>query len=322
VLISVSKGKEKQNSEPSELRPLILVLSVIRGSRFMTIKSDNPSRRQFIKQLGFGLASLPLVGLVACGGGAGSSSESTNSGSGSSTGSGTDTSSNGSWASGGTAAMTANFPEDSVFALGAACSLALTKTMTEGPCYFAADALDDISEAQSGLPMQLCLRVIDASCNPVSGLEVEVWHCDVEGIYSGDTTGSADSRRFSTSFCTGNDSDALKSKWFRGYQVTDSSGRVNFKSCFPGWYSSRTIHIHFRVRNNNNDEVISQFCFPDSLTQDICTNHSDYKGRGIQDTTLTSGRDTVFGSNYQDFVFDYQQNTDGSILVYKTIQIS
>ncbi len=287
--------------------------------------TTNPSRRRFIKQLGLGLASIPLIGLVACGGGSDSTETASNdtgsSDSGSSAGGSTGGSST-SWASGGTAAMTVNFPDDSLFALGTACTVALTKNLTEGPCYFTADTLDDISEEQTGLPMQLCLRVIDQSCNPVSGLEVEVWHCDVAGIYSGDTSSSNDSSGFSSSFCTGNDNEALRSKWFRGTQITDSNGRVNFKSCFPGWYSGRTIHIHFRVRNNNNDQVVSQFCFPDAFTAEICTTHADYNSRGIQDTTLSAGRDTVFGSNYDEFLFDYQQNSDGSLLAYKTIQLS
>ena len=283
--------------------------------------SKNPSRRRFIKQLGLGIASLPLIGLVACGGGSDStetaSSDSGSSDSGSSGGSTGTTS----WAVGGTAAMTANFPDDSLFALGTACTVALTKSLTEGPCYFTADTLDDISDEQGGLPMQLCLRVIDSNCNPQSGLEVEVWHTNVEGIYSGDTSGSADTNGFSSSYCTGNDSEALQSKWFRGTQVTDSNGRVNFKSCFPGWYSGRTIHIHFRVRNNNNDEVVSQCCFPDIFTSEICTTHAEYSSRGTQNTTLAAG-DGVFGSDYDEFLFDYQQNSDGSLLAYKTIQIS
>lgn len=288
--------------------------------------TNDQSRRRFIKQLGLGLASIPLIGLVACGGS--DSTETSSTGTDSSTGSSSSSggSSSGgtttSWAKGGTSSMTVNFPDDSLFALGTACTLALTKNLTEGPCYFTADTLDDISEEQGGLPMQLCLRVTDTSCNPLSGLEVEVWHCDVEGVYSGNTSGSADSSGFSSSFCTGNGSAALRSKWFRGTQITDSNGRVNFKSCFPGWYSGRTIHIHFRVRNNNNDEVVSQFCFPDAFTAEICTTHSEYASRGIQDTTLSAGRDTVFGSSYNEFLFDYQQNSDGSLLAYKTIQIS
>jgi protocatechuate 3,4-dioxygenase beta subunit len=283
-------------------------------------ETNDQSRRRFIKQLGLGLATIPLIGLVACGGGS-DSTETASTETGSSSGSGSSSGGTTTWATGGTSSMTASFPEDSLFALGTTCTVALTKALTEGPCYFTADTLDDISEEQGGLPMQLCLRVIDNSCNPVSGLEVEVWHTNLEGIYSGDSSGSSDSNGFSTSYCTGNDSEALQSKWFRGTQVTDSNGRVNFKSCFPGWYSGRTIHVHFRVRNNNSDEVVSQLCFPDSFTEQICTTHSEYASRGTQDTTLTEG-DGVFGSNYDEFLFDYSQNSDGSLLAYKTMQIS
>lgn len=294
-----------------------------------SVAGTDKNRRRFIKQVGLVALTVPLAGLVACGG---SDSDNTVAGNSGSSGSGSSGSSSGDssggttvtsdWAMGGTASMTANFPDDTLFALGGTCTLALTKALTEGPCYFAADVLDDISEEQAGLPMQLCLRVVDSSCNPLSGLEVEVWHCDVGGIYSGNTAGSADSRRFSSGFCTGNDRDALQAKWFRGIQVTDSNGRVNFKSCFPGWYSGRTIHIHFRVRNNNNDQVISQFCFDDSFTAKICTTHPEYSGRGVQDTTLSGGRDTVFSRDYEDFLFDTRQNDDGSLLAWKTIRLS
>jgi hypothetical protein len=68
--------------------------------------------------------------------------------------------------------------------------------------------------------------------------------------------------------------------------------------------------------------VVSQFCFPDAFTTEICTTHTEYSSRGIQDTTLSAGRDTVFGNSYDEFLFDYQQNSDGSLLAYKTIQIS
>lgn len=291
------------------------------------------SRRKFIQQLGLAMVSIPLVGLVACGSdntdtnSTGSTTGGTSGGgsSGGTTGGGSTGGSSGSstsWASGGTQYLTVNFPADSLFELGSACSLTATKALTEGPCYFAVTTSDDISQAQTGLPMQLCLRVVDKNCQPLAGLEVEVWHCDVEGIYSGDTSGSADSKRFAGSFCTSNDADAVKSKWFRGIQVTDSNGRVNFKSCFPGWYSSRTIHIHFRVKNNNSDQVISQFCFADSLTAEICTTHPNYSARGNQDTTLGSGRDTVYGSNYSDFLFNTARNSDGSLLAWKTIKLS
>ena len=142
----------------------------------------------------------------------------------------------------------------------------------------------------------------------------------LDGVYSGDTSDSADARGFNSAFCTGNEADALRAKWFRGIAVTDASGRINLKSCFPGWYSSRAIHIHFRIRRNNTDQLVSQFGFSDSFCQDICTNHPDYSHRGEPDTLL--GQDTVFGSDYNEYTFSVSQNEDGSLLAYKRIIIS
>ena len=72
---------------------------------------------------------------------------------------------------------------------------------------------------------------------------------------------------------------------------------------------------------NNNDYVISQFCFTDAFAKEICTTHSDYKSRGEQDTTLASN-DNVFGSDYEQFILNTAQNSDGTLLAYHTIQIS
>lgn len=223
------------------------------------------------------------------------------------------------WASGGTVSITESFPDDSLFDAGSSCSVELTESLTEGPCYFDSDYRDDISEQQTGLPMMLCLQLVDSDGSPLSGYEIEVWHCDVEGIYSGDSSDSVDGNGFNSSFCTGNDSAALAAKWFRGIAVTDASGRVNFYSCFPGWYSSRAIHIHFRVRSNNSDQLISQFGFDDDFVDAICSTHPDYLGRGEPDTH--NSRDTVFDGD-DDELFNFAQNTDGSLLAWKRIIIS
>ena len=171
--------------------------------------------------------------------------------------------------------------------------------------------------------MQLCLRVVDSNCQPLPNYTVEVWHCDTQGVYSGDTSDSDDASRFAGDFCTGGDSEAEQSTWFRGQQVTDSNGRVNFKTCFPGWYGGRTIHIHFGVNDGSgNSQVISQFCFTDEFAREICTTHERYSNRGEQDTTLAGGRDTVFPSTgFESFLLTTEQNSDGTLLAYHTIQI-
>ncbi|MBL4766079.1 MAG: intradiol ring-cleavage dioxygenase [Colwellia sp.] len=287
--------------------------------------SSMQTRRKVLKSLGLTIASIPILGLVACN----SSKNETNIANVETTSSDTTTlpdttssSETGNWLVGTTDLITDNFPEDTLFETTTACTIALTGSTTEGPCYFAAESSNDISTGISGLPMMLCLQLIDSNCNPLAGYEISVWHCDTQGVYSADTSDSADSSRFAGNFCTGGNKEAEKSTWFRGELITDSNGRVNFKSCFPGWYSGRTIHIHFRVKNNNSDSVISQFCFTDQLTEDICTTHSEYSARGTQDTPLSGGRDTVFGSSYDEFQFNTQQNSDGSLLAYKTIQIN
>ena len=158
----------------------------------------------------------------------------------------------------------------------------------------------------------------------MEGYLIEVWHCDRAGVYSGNTTDSDDVSTFAGSFCTGGDTEAEASTWFRGELTTNSNGRINLKSCFPGWYRGRTIHIHFRVRleYGGSDYVVSQFCFDDDFAQDICTTHDLYMDRGVQDTPLAGGSDTVFpAADYSDYLLNIEQNADGSLLAYKRIMI-
>ncbi len=280
------------------------------------------TRRQILKTMGIVGAWAPFAGMMGC---AAEDVEDADDGSTVDDDSSSDTGSNTGttgWAVGGTELITVDYPDNTLFAAASACTVNLTGQTTEGPCYFAVNEREDISEGLTGLPMMLCLQVIDTSCNPVSDVVVEIWHCDTAGVYSADTSGSDDSRRFAGDFCTGGDNDAEQSTWYRGELTTDSNGRVNFKTCFPGWYSGRTIHIHFRVRYGSYDYVISQFCFEDSFCADICNNHSEYSARGSQDTTLSSGRDTVFGADYADYLLDLEQNSDGTLLAYKKIQIN
>ena len=285
-------------------------------------QTEQQRRRQFIKTMAAGVSYTGVILLAGCNGS--SNTETSSQGSTATTDTTTDTvvseESSGNWASGGTKNMTANFPDDTLFEQSQSCEVSLTRSQTEGPCYFQSDYLDDISIEKTGLPMQLCLQLTDSACNPLSGYEIEVWHCDVDGLYSGNTEDSADAGRFNSGFCTGNDAQAMAARWFRGIQVTDSSGRVNFKTCFPGWYASRAIHIHFRVRRNNNDEVVSQLGFTDAFCQTICTEHVDYASRGEPDTTLAS--DTVFDSSDDSYLINTQQNDDGSLLGYKRVMIA
>lgn len=154
--------------------------------------------------------------------------------------------------------------------------------MTEGP-YFVDGQLErsDIrieptdNSVKEGVPFTLAIvvsQIAGAACSPLSGATVDIWHCDAEGVYSGvsdpgfDTSGQS---------------------WLRGYQVTDENGRVEFMTIYPGWYSGRAVHIHFKIRTmsttNDTYEFTSQFFFDEELTDQV---HSQppYDSKGQRDT--------------------------------------
>ncbi|MGH8130470.1 MAG: intradiol ring-cleavage dioxygenase [Steroidobacteraceae bacterium] len=165
---------------------------------------------------------------------------------------------------------------EAVRLLGAACIV--RPAQTEGP-FFVEPALErsdlriDPSDGSvtPGLPLALTMAVSQKAgkdCLPLSGARVDVWHCDHRGAYSG-----VRDPRFDTS----------ESRFLRGYQVTDAAGEARFMTIYPGWYSGRAVHIHFKVRNANSadnaGEFISQLYFDDALNERV---HSSgvYAARG------------------------------------------
>ncbi|NUU24009.1 MAG: intradiol ring-cleavage dioxygenase [Streptomycetaceae bacterium] len=123
----------------------------------------------------------------------------------------------------------------------------LSSNVTEGP-YYLDNALvrQDITEGKQGVPLKLRLTVQDttASCNPVAGAAVEIWHCDAWGYYSGYTTTSPGGNVPAESADT---SGANDKTFLRGYQIAGSDGTVEFTTIVPGWYTPRVTHIHVKV---------------------------------------------------------------------------
>jgi protocatechuate 3,4-dioxygenase beta subunit len=215
------------------------------------------------------------------------------------------------WASGGTKSMTdaATYPDP--FTVPAA-SCILAATATAGPCTEAADQIrKDVSEGYTGLPMRLALRVVDASCNPVVGATVKIWHTQITGSYSGDTPNPG--------MCLKDQADSGK-HYFRGLQTTDADGRVDFDSCFPGWYRGRAIHIHYTVTLNGKSYT-SQLVFDQTLIADIFANHAEYKGFGQPDTPNAS--DNVVGNaNLASYTLTTARMSDGAMLASKQLVVS
>lgn len=222
----------------------------------------------------------------------------------------TDSTATGSWATGGTAALTVAKANPFSGSLGTVCDL--TSATTEGPCYASTLEREDISEGRDGLPVRLCFKIVDANCEPVVGAVVDIWHCDPFGIYSGDDMPAVD-------FCTGGDEEYMSNDWFRGTQTTDSEGLVYFSTCFPGWYSSRAVHIHLTI-SQGSQALTTQIGFDDDLVNAIMLAEPVYASRGLPDTSNTT--DTVFPAYaYEQFMATTSQQTDGSMLAWKAFTV-
>lgn len=151
--------------------------------------------------------------------------------------------------------------------------------MVEGPFYFDPDLVrEDITEGRPGVPLKLLLQVIEgATCQPIPGARVDVWHCDATGQYSG-YDGQGDDRSISTK----------GEKFLRGTQTTDAAGEVAFKTIYPGWYRGRTTHIHFKVLLDEEAMLTGQMYFPDALSEYIFTTIAPYTARTAKRDTLNS----------------------------------
>lgn len=216
------------------------------------------------------------------------------------------------WATGGTAAMTAKTCYPDPFANVTTCGLVCSTTA--GPCTAPVTARQDVSEAMPGLPVRLALKIVNPdTCTPIDGAIVEIWHTQRTGVYSGQTP--------SPGFCSGGDAEAPTKSYFRGTQTSDANGRVDFDTCFPGWYPGRCVHIHIRVTVNGGDYVVTQLFFPNAINTEIFASHPDYTAYGQPDTSNTS--DGIFGgaANADRYICDVARMSDGAMLASKVIGV-
>lgn len=194
----------------------------------------------------------------------------------------------------------------------AALSCVLTPSLTEGP-YFVDVRLNrsDIRIEPSdgsvveGAPLTLdvqLVRVSGNSCLPVSGAAVDVWHCDSKGVYS-----DVSDPGFSTK----------GKKFLRGFQTSDANGMVRFTTIYPGWYSGRAVHIHFKVRTNiessNGYELTSQWFFDDTLSDQVFAN-APYAAKGTRDRR--NANDDIYRQGGSQLVLPVVKSGDGYTASY------
>ncbi|KAI1098728.1 aromatic compound dioxygenase [Jackrogersella minutella] len=119
----------------------------------------------------------------------------------------------------------------------------LTPEVTQGPYYVGGEYVrENVVEEQTGVDTILDYQVIDVNtCEPVTDVYVEMWHCNATGVYGGIVaSGNGDS----------SDEANINNTWLRGIQKTDSDGVAQFESIFPGHYTGRATHIHIMIHQN------------------------------------------------------------------------
>ena len=166
----------------------------------------------------------------------------------------------------------------------------VTNSETEGPFPTKTPSslvMKDIRSDRSGLPMAVTITIKNKnnSCAALSGALVDIWHCDADGNYSEyGGTGMQSTNYTSVHF-------------LRGRQTTDASGNVGFTTIFPGWYSSRAVHIHVHIYDSTGKSLlVTQIAFPADVCDTVFTTATNYYKKGKADTT--NEKDNVFGDGY------------------------
>lgn len=166
-----------------------------------------------------------------------------------------------------------------------ACTVVPTETSGPYPILagqLAATLRTDMRESEAGQLHKIRLKILgNTNCAPLVNAEVDVWHCNALGYYSGYTTnGQNGSINYSGA------------TWLRGRAMTDANGEVEFTTIFPGWYSGRVCHVHFEVKIAGTSVKISQFTYPVTEKNQIHTTIAPYSTYGVDPANTTT--DNVF----------------------------
>lgn len=154
------------------------------------------------------------------------------------------------------------------------------------------------NSVREGIPLTLNIHVASVgenSCSPIEGAQVDIWHCDANGQYSGVSDQGFDTQG---------------QQFLRGYQLTNANGAVQFQTIYPGWYSGRAVHIHFTIRtqgaDGNDYQFTSQFFFDENLTDQV---HAldPYANKGQRNTR--NENDNIFMGGGDQLLLSLQGDT-------------
>ena len=154
----------------------------------------------------------------------------------------------------------------------------ITAEVTEGPYYVSGtDALPDGNLNYSNLPGDLLsisghvYEGLDTS-KPLSSAKIEIWHADNSGSYHPNRNGPVTNYK-------------MEEIALRGFVTTDAGGAYKFTTVYPGEYSGRTRHIHFKINASGFPELTTQLIMP-AKPGDKLTFDDDTVSQGLPDCQL------------------------------------
>lgn len=155
----------------------------------------------------------------------------------------------------GIAALTGGIAASSV-----AAAATVTPCAAEGPFYPTppmrhTDIDNDLVKIEGlvtragGEVIDLSGQLRDRDGNPLQGLRIEIWQCDVNGKY----------------MHPGDDRNITHDTGFQGFghDITDAEGRYRFRTIKPAQYPGRTPHIHVKVFDARGEVLTTQFYIKD-----------------------------------------------------------
>ena len=165
-------------------------------------------------------------------------------------------------------------PPSPVDLLAGAGTCALTHETIAGPTWFDAHAVrSDIRDGRPGTPLDLAFRVEHTgACTPVANAVVDLWQCDAGGIYSGfakAAPGQGGSPDGKDQYGDNESAATTQDRFLRGTQATGADGTVQFATIYPGWYPTRTAHLHLKVHLDTQTVFTGQLFFDDAVTDSV-----------------------------------------------------
>ncbi|MBB4154465.1 protocatechuate 3,4-dioxygenase beta subunit [Sphingomonas jinjuensis] len=150
------------------------------------------------------------------------------------------------------------------------------------------------------LTLTLTLVNVNATCAPLAGYAVYLWHCDRQGNYSLYT--------------------AAAESYLRGVQVTDANGQVTFTTIFPGCYDGRWPHMHFEVFSSQSNALsgryailTSQLAMPAAVASTVYADTTTYPSSTANLARVSLTNDNVFADNTTAQIAQQTPSFSGSV---------